>query len=247
MPIFETMQLKRYVLVINFLVLAAMQCAFAQADSIVVRNKWCSKKDSLLLFYEGNNTIEVFGKGVKPTDIKLKSLDRSLRIGLPEMKGDTLMVLAMPFKGKAKQMRLAILSAKTMKPLKTVEFTADDIPDPIVKLGTIESSEATREVIQRQTKLRMMFPNSLYSYPYHIKQFTFRTSIPRGQVNLPVNGVFLTNNILRAVAETPEGDTITFANIQVTCPECSTRVLQDLKIRIKPTTDTVKGAKNTSK
>lgn len=231
----------------SMLAWATAQCALAQGDSLVVRNKWCSKKDSLLLFYEGNNVIEVFGKGIKPGDIKLKSLDKSLRIGLPEIKGDTLTVLAMPFKGKAKQMRLAILSAKTMKPLKTVEFAADDIPDPIVRLGIIETNEATRETIQRQTKLRMMFPNSLYSYPYHIKQFTFRTKIPRGQVNLPVNGIFINNNILRAVGETPEGDTITFANIEVSCPECATRILQDLRIRIKPTTDTVKGVKNTPK
>lgn len=231
----------------SILVLATAQFALAQGDSIVVRNKWCSKKDSLLLFYEGNNTIEVYGKGIKPTDIKLKSLDKSLRIGLPEIKGDTLTVLAMPFKGKAKQMRLAILSAKTMKTLKTVEFAADDIPDPIVRLGVIESNEATREMIQRQTKLRLMFPNSLYSYPYHIRQFNFQTRIPRGQVNLPVNGIFLNNNILRAVAETQEGDTITFANIQVTCPECATRTLQDLRIRIKPTADTGKGVRTIPK
>ena len=221
--------------------------AQAQTDSVMVWNKWCAKKDSLLLFYEGNNTIEVWCRGMKPTDFKLKSLDKSLRIGLPEIKGDTLTVLAMPYKGKAKQMRLAILNSKTGKTLKTVEFAADDIPDPIAKLGIIDGSEAPKEMIQRQTKLRLLFPGSLYSYPYRIKQFTFRTKIPRGQVNLPVNGVFMNNNILRAIAETPEGDTITYANIQVTCPECATRTLQDLRIRIKPTGDTVKGAKKASK
>lgn len=228
------------------LFLAALM-ARAQNDSIVVRNKWCSKKDSLLLFYGGNNTIEVWGKGLKPTDLKLKSLDKSLRIGLPEIKGDTLTVLAMPFKGKAKQMRLAILNSKTGKTMKTVEFSADDIPDPVAMLGIIETGEAPKDLIQRQTKLRLLFPGSLYSYPYRIKQFNFRTTIPRGKVDMPVNGVFMNNNILRAIAETPDGDTVTYGNIQVTCPECATRTIADLRIRIKPVNDTVKGARKTPK
>lgn len=228
-------------------VAGAATSAFAQGDSIVVRNKWCAKKDSLLLFYGGNNTIEVFGKGIKPTDIKLKSLDKSLRIGLPEIKGDTLAVLAMPFKGKAKQMRLAILNSKTMKPIKTVEFKADDIPDPVARLGVIETNEAPKDLIQRQTKLRLFFPGSLYSYPYRIKQFNFRTTIPRGKVDMPVTGVFMNNNILRAIAETPDGDTVTYGNIQVTCPECATRTIKDLRIRIKPAADTAGAAKKTSK
>lgn len=215
----------------------------AQTDSIYVWNKWCAKKDTLLLFYEGNNTIQVYSKGLNPKDIKLKSLDKTLRIGLPEIKGDTLSVLAMPYHGKDKQMRLAILNAKTQKPLKTLYFTADSLPAPVAQLGSIQQRESFRKTVLSQTKLRVIFPNSLYSYPYTVRQYTFTSATSRGRVNMPVANFLLPNAVLRAIGETADGDTITFTSIVATCPECASRTLADLRIRLRPPLkDTVNAA-----
>ena len=111
---------------------------FAQADDIHVSNKWCAVKDTPLLFVAGNNLIQIYSPTVKPSEIKIKSLDKSLRIGKPEIKGDTLCVLAMPFPEKGKTMRLAIQSAKNSKVIKTVNFTCAAIPELIATVGTIK-------------------------------------------------------------------------------------------------------------
>ncbi len=210
--------------------------ASAQVDSIYVWNKWCARKDTLLLFYSGNNTIQIYCRGTKPAGFKLKSLDKGLRIGPPEIEGDTLSVLAMPYPGKDKQMRLAILNSKTSKLIKTLYFTADTIPRPEARVGSIMNTESYKKTILSQTKLRAIFPNSLYSYPYTIKQYTLNTKTPQGIVNIPVNSFFLTTPVLRGISETPDGSVLEFTNIKATCPECAIRTLDDLKLKIKVVT-----------
>jgi hypothetical protein len=207
--------------------------ASAQKDSIYVWNKWCARKDTLLLFYSGNNTIQLYSSGMQPGAYKIKSLDKSLRIGQPEIKGDTMSVLAMPYPAKNKMMRLAILDAKTSKLIKTVNFTADTFPDPVARIGNIINNESYKKTILAQTKIRAVFPNSLYSYPYSIRQYTLKTKTEKGPVSMPVNGFFLNTTILRAINETPDGSVLEFTNIKATCPECATRSLEDLKLKIK--------------
>lgn len=205
----------------------------AQTDSIYIWNKWCARKDTLLLFNSGNNMIKVYCQGMKPADFKLKSLDNSLRIGAPDISRDTMSVLAMPYPEKAKQMRLAILDSKTSRVIKTVEFTATDIPEPIARIGSIETSEAYKKTILMQASIRPEFPKSLYSYPYRIKQYSFKLETPKGSANYTVNGFFLTTNILKEINEAPEGTMLEFYNIIATCPECSSRPLNDVKLKIK--------------
>ena len=48
---------------------------FAQSDSVHVWNKWCSRKDTALLFNGGYNVIQIYSRDFKPADIKIKSLD----------------------------------------------------------------------------------------------------------------------------------------------------------------------------
>lgn len=203
------------------------------SDSIVAWNKWCAKKDTLLLFYGANNTIQVYCKGMKPGEFKLRSLDKNLRIGTPEISGDTASVLAMPYKGKDPLLKLAVLNSKTSKIIGTLIFTADSIPKPAARLGSITHPESFKKTILSQSKLRVVFPNSLYSYPYTVKQYVFKTTNTKGQVSIPVNSFFLNTPILREIAETPDGNTIAFTEIQVTCPECATRAIDDLRIKIK--------------
>lgn len=206
---------------------------YAQMDSFYVSNKWCMKKDTLLLFNAANNEIQVYNSSMKPTAYKLKSLDKTLRIGTPEIKNDTLSVMAMPYPAKGKKMRLAILNAKTSKVIKTVEFTSDSVPKPIALLGSIKSGEAPKKKVLEQTVLKVAFPNSLYSYPYRIKSYVFKIQSPKESVTTAVNGIWMNNNVLQEIGAAPEGTTIEFTNIQVTCPECVTRTLEDLKIKLK--------------
>lgn len=208
--------------------------AHAQTDSIYVWNKWCARKDTLLLFNSGNNTIRVYCKSMKATEYKLKSLDvKALRIGDPEIVNDTMSVLAMPYPAKGKQMRLAILNAKTSKVIKTLNFVSDSIPQPVARIGNIEGKESFRKNILNQTKLRVVFPNSLYSYPYTISSYTFKDSTAKGPVALNVKTFFLTNAVLKEINEVPENTEVTFTNIKAVCPECATRTLPDLKIKVK--------------
>ena len=207
--------------------------AFPQSDSVHVWNKWCSSKDTMLLFTTANNIIAVYSKTLKPSDIKLKSLDNSLRIGAPEVKGDTTFVLAMPYPKKGKKMRLAVMYKKTGKMIKTVEFNSDNVPPLVARLGTLTKNEVPRKDILAQTSLKACFPNSLYSYPYGIKQFIFKTRHEKGGATINVNGFFLTKDILQQIKDAPAGAVIEFTAIKATCPECAARTLDDIKIKIK--------------
>ncbi|GAA4468745.1 hypothetical protein GCM10023093_26950 [Nemorincola caseinilytica] len=208
--------------------------AHAQTDSFYVWNKWCARRDTLLLFRSGNNAIQVYNKRMKPTEYKLKSLDKTLRIGDPEIVGDTMTVLAMPYLGKEKHMRLAILNARTSKVIKTLYFESDSIPRPVARIGTMNDvKEAAKSTIVRQTKLRVVFPNSLYSYPYTVSSYTFKDSTAKGPVNYNVKTFFLTNAVVKAISEAPDNSEIIFTDIKAICPECATRILPELRIKVK--------------
>ncbi len=207
--------------------------ASAQTDSIVVWNKWCAKKDSFILFNAGNNQIQVYSPTLKPAQIKLKSLDNSLRIGKPEIKGDTLSVLAMPFPNKGKTMRLAVLHAKTSKQIKVITFRCDSIPHLVANFGKLKGSEAKRKDILAQGILTVAFPGSLYSYPYTIKGYTFKISTPKGGATIPVKGFFITNDVLKEINAAPDGTVFDITDIKATCPECAVRTLDNIKMKIK--------------
>jgi hypothetical protein len=218
---------------ILFICWAACLHLHAQSDSVRVWNKWSSKKDTALLFIAGNNLIQVYSPTLKPSEIKLKSLDKSLRIGKAEIKGDTLSVLAMPFPGKGKTMRLAIMHAKNSKQIKVVSFACDTIPKLVATVGSIRGNEAKKKDILSQVTMKISFPGSLYSYPYSIKQYTFRVSTAKGGATIPVKGFFLTNDIFKEINAAPEGTVLEFINIIATCPECGSRTLPDIKLKMK--------------
>lgn len=205
----------------------------AQSDSFYIWNKWCAKKDTLLLFAEGNNVIQVYCPTRKPIDFKIKSLDKALRIGKPEIKGDTLTVLAMPFPAKGEKMRFAVLDAKTSKQLKLVSFGCDTIPDPIPMMGKLKGTEAKRKDILSQNRLNIIFPGSLYAYPYSIKGYTFKISHDKGAATIPVKGFLIPMDIIKEISAAPDGTTAEFVNIMATCPDCATRTLENIKITIK--------------
>lgn len=225
--------MKRFMFFIGLLSFCAS--AYAQTDSIYVWNKWCARKDTLLLFTTANNVIEVYCHSLKPGEIKLKSLDNSLRIGTPEIKGDTISVLAMPYPAKEKNnnMRLAIMYKKTGKVIKTVNFNSDNVPPLIARVGKIQAGEAARKDILAQTAMYAVFPNSLYSYPYRIKQYTFKIQTPKGGATINGTGIFINRDVMQEIKDAPAGTVVEFSNIKATCPECAIRTLDDIKLKIK--------------
>ncbi len=220
-------------LIISLLFCGSWITASAQADSVHVRNKWCSSRDTMVLFTEANNTIQIWSHALKPSEILLKPVDKTLRIGKPDVKGDTISVLAMPYPSRNKPMRLAVLNAKTKKVIKTVDFYSDEVPAPVARGGNIQTGEAQRKDILAQNSLKVAFPRSLYSYPYTIKQYIFKIHTPKGGATIPVNGYYLTRDILTQIKDAPAGTVMEFTDIKATCPECATRVLGDIKLKIK--------------
>jgi GldM C-terminal domain len=223
--------MKRYLLALLCLLVA--QIASAQPDSVYVWNKWCARKDTALLFALGNNTIQIYSPGFSPADIKVKSLDNTLRIGNPEIKKDTLSVLAMPYPAKGKRMRLAILNKKTSKQIKVIDFACDSIPKPVAQIGNLKHKEAKQKDLLAQTTVKVSFPNSLYSYPYTISQYTFKITHSKGGATIPVRGIFIPRTVLQAIKDAPPGTAAMFTDIKATCPECATRTLDDVNITIK--------------
>lgn len=78
---------------------------------IVVRNRWCSNKDSLIVYEGGFNQIQVYGKDVKASEVRIRSLSSKLRIGETEIKGDTASAIAMPMDND-EVLKLAVVNKK---------------------------------------------------------------------------------------------------------------------------------------
>lgn len=221
------------ILIFLILVCSLSHVSLAQTDSMRVWNKWCSSKDTMVLFDGANNMIQVYSPTLKPTQMTLKAADNSLRMGKPEIIGDTISVLAMPHPSRNKPMRLLVQNSKTKKTIKTVNFYSDDVPPPVARVGTIQASEAWQKDILKQTALKVIFPKSLYSYPYTVKQYIFKIHHEKGGATIPVNGAFLTKEILAQIKDAPAGTIMEFTDIKASCPECVIKSLADLRLKIK--------------
>ena len=219
-------------LITLFIVITGYFSANAQKDSVYVWNKWCERKDTLVLFKAANNMICVYSQGFKAGDVYLKSLDKTLKISTPEVVGDTLTTLAMPYTTE-KPIRLAIVNKKNNKPISTVLFYGADIPAPRARMGYLKDSIVPKVNILAQVSMRVYFPNSLYSYPYHIKQFSFKTKYEKSDFNCTIKGHLISKDIEQAISGAPSGTIIEFYDIKATCPECVTRDIENLRVRIK--------------
>ena len=208
-----------------------LHCA-AQKDSIYVWNKWCASKDTLLLFAGSYNMIEVYSPGLKPDNIFLKSLDKTLKISGEEIVGDTLTMLAMPYTTE-KPMRLSIMNKATNRPIKTLLFYGTEVPTPKAKLGHLKDYEVPKVNIMAQVGLNVVFPGSLYDYPYRITSFTLKTHYDKADVKVSAKGHLLNRDMEQALTHTPEGTVIEFTDIKATCPDCVMRQLDDLLLKVK--------------
>jgi len=203
-------------------------------DDLKVWNRWCSNKDSMLLFSAAYNEINIYSHTIDLKNIILKPLDRTLKVGKVEFRKDTLAVLAMPYASGDKKMRLAIQDKKTKKTLKTITFTGTSIPAPEAHLGNLPLvQEATKKDIIAQMMLKITFPGSFYAYPYKIKQFTYGINNGKTTDSFQVTGSILPKNFVKNVFAVPTGSVLKFTGIKASCPDCGTRELEPIKITIK--------------
>ena len=205
----------------------------AQTDTILVWNKWCARADSPVLFPTGNNMILIYSRGYEVKDLVVKSLDNALKIAKPEYKGDTACYMAMPYPKYGKRMRLTISQKGGKKPLRTVNFIAEDAPVPVATVGNLSGDHIPKRQLVAQTSMKVGFKNSLYSYPYRIKQYTFKTRLGGKDITVPVKGNLISNEISNYIGLAPEGTFIEFTDIKAACFECEPRVLENIRVWVK--------------
>ncbi len=223
--------MKNLLLLIAFLTTCC--AATAQTDSIYVWNKWCAKADSPVLFATANNMVYVTCKTIKATDLAVKSLDWGLMISQPEIKNDTMSFMAMPYPKKSKRMRLTVTNKHSGKIIRTVNFTCEEPPQPIAKLGNLKGTDAAKKDIIAQNTLRIVFLNSLYSYPYYVKQYTLKARIAGKDIVIPVKGNKITKEVMNLLEIAPTGVSLDFTDIKASCPDCSPRDLPNMRIWVR--------------
>ena len=130
-------------------------------------------------------------------------------------------------------MRLAIMSKRSQKILKTVNFCSEDPPQPVATLGNITKVDVPRKDVLAQTLLRVSFPHSLYSYPYYVRQYTFKTRIAGKDILIPAKGLYLTKEIQDYIALAPIGTLLEFVDIKAKCPDCAERALPNLRVWVR--------------
>jgi len=224
--------MKTIYFIICSLIITSSICA--QTDQFLVWNKWCSKKDTLLLFTKSYNEIQIVSNVVDLNNIMLKPMDKTLKLGKPEIKKDTLTVLAMPYANGDKKMRMGILDKKTKKNLGTYAFTGEEVPEPEAQVGKLKGiSETTKDSIMRQNSLKVVFPNSYYCYPYKIKSYLFKFKNGDKDDSVSVNGYMVTKEVIKDIFIAKEKSTIKFTNIKASCQDCTERELNDLSIKLR--------------
>jgi hypothetical protein len=100
-------------------------------------------------------------------------------------------------------------------------------------MGRIQGTEASRKDILSQTVLNAVFPNSLYSYPYKVKQYTVKIIMPNGGITISAANHYIPKELYPEISKAPGGTFIEFSNIKATCPECVTKILPDIKLKIR--------------
>ncbi|HXS36254.1 MAG TPA: hypothetical protein VN721_06105, partial [Flavipsychrobacter sp.] len=183
-------------------------------------------------FEDGTNVIEIYIPGVKGSEIKLKSLDRSLRIADIKLKGDTITAWAMPYTTSHK-MRLAVMNKKTNKVIKEIDFYGDKIPEPIARVGNLKDSVVDKKDLLNQSAIFFEYPHSLYSYPYRITEYRFTAHYSGKDISLPATGVFIPIEIKKIIKEMPSNTKVIFTDIVASCPQCYQRPLRDIKILVR--------------
>lgn len=220
-------------MILAILLLATTGSRAQDSAAIQVRNKWCNHKDSIMVFEGGFNVLQVYGKNVDPKEIGLRSLHNKLRLDIPEIKGDTVNVTAMPMETD-EAMKVAVINRKSGKVLKEVTVYAQTKPEPRASLGTkIKSGMADKKEVLNESYLRTYYPNSSYCYPYKILSYTFKAKKGNVPMQVEVKGFDVPVEVKTLIKDLPANGVAEFTNINAVCPDCYEKRLKDIKIVIK--------------
>jgi hypothetical protein len=198
-----------------------------------VRNKWCSSKDSVVVFEGGFNLIQVYGKDVDPKDIRLRSSSGKFKVGDVEVKKDTAQAMAMPMESEGSY-KLSVVSKKTGRVLKEVTVYADSLVAPRAALGyKIKGGTQDKKTILNENYLRIYYLNSTYNYPCKITGYTFKGKKGNTPMTKDVKGNEIPTDIKMLIKDMKSPEVIEFTNITAVCPECYDKTLKDIKIMVK--------------
>lgn len=218
---------------LTILFLAGIEAQAEDSLKIQVRNKWCNHKDSIFVYDGGFNVLQVFGKDIDPKDVTLRSHNHHLRLDIPEVKGDTVNITAMPMEiGNA--MKVSVVHKKTGRVLKEVTVYSEARPEPRARLGnTIRGGVVDKKLLLDESYMRVFYPNSSYCYPYKILGYTFKAKKGNVPMEVEVKGFDIPVEVKTLIKGLPTNGVAEFTNIMAVCPECYDKKLKDIKIVIK--------------
>ena len=205
---------------------------YARLDSMLVRNKWCTRTDTIVVYQEGWNMIQVFGGDINPNDVRLKSYDSDLRFGSQDVKRDTLNALAMPF-AAGKKFKIAVVNKKNGHVIKELYCISEAMPEPQASVGFLKGNTVTKKDLLAQSLLRVIYPGSAYSYPYKILSYTFKAYRSPASITKQVEGTFIPIDIQKIIKDLVPGNAVVFSDIIAVCPECNSRKLKDIKLVVQ--------------
>ncbi len=225
--------MRKFVLFI--LLLLAGNILYAADDSlkINVRNKWCSNKDTIIVYEGGFNLIQVYGKDIDPKDVRLRSSSGKLKLGDIEIKGDTANAMAMPMENDGNY-TLSVVDRKSGRTVKEVKVYADKLPEPRAQLGNkVKGGLVDKKDLLEQDYVRVYYLNSSYCYPYKILGYTFKAKKGNVPMQKEVAGHNIPTDIKMLMKDLPKNGVAEFTDILAVCPECYEKKLKDIKIVIK--------------
>lgn len=206
--------------------------AHARIDTMVVKNKWCTRTDTIVLYRDGWNMLQVFGGGTDPKDIKLRSYDGDLKIGRQDIKRDTLYALAMPF-GTDSKFHFAVQERRSGHVIRDVYCIVEDMPQPQASVGFLKGNKVSKKELLAQSLLRVVYPGSAYDYPYKILGYTFKAYRDPVSVTKQVEGAFIPLEIQKIIKDLKPGTAVVFSDIIAVCPDCNSRRLPDIKLLVE--------------
>lgn len=217
---------------LSALCLLSFGSAWAHVDTVVVRNKWCTRTDTIELYKDGWNLLQVYGGDVVPGEVKFRSYDGDLKIGVGDVKKDTLSALAMPFE-VGKKFRIAVVEKRSGHLVKDIWCISRPLPEPAPVVGFLQGNTVTKKDLLAQSLLRVTYPGSAYCYPYKILSYSFKAYRQPASVTKQVEGAFIPLDVQKIIKDLVPGVAVVFSDIIAICPECNSRRLKDIKLVLK--------------
>ncbi|MBS1585374.1 MAG: hypothetical protein JSS82_07480 [Bacteroidetes bacterium] len=206
--------------------------AWCHADTVVVRNKWCTRTDTIELYKDGWNLLQVYGGDVVPGGVKFRSYDGDLKIGTADVKKDTLAALAMPFES-GKKFKIGVVEKRSGRLVKEIWCVSRPLPEPVAVVGFLQGNSVAKKDLLAQSLLRVTYPGSSYCYPYKILSYSFKAYRNPVSVTKQVEGAFISLDVQKVIKDLAPGTAIVFSDIIAVCPECNSRKLKDIKLVVK--------------